>query len=306
MVSWWVFVLFDIVKKGMERDYFDSLFPETPEIPEFVPRKYKFVKKTCGNVVYVSEYDRVRFKVEMKSGRNGRSSSDEPDKKTREDSIKRARRQIFSIVEGNYDDYELPVFITLTYEKNLLDVSEAVHDFRNFLRRYSRSIFGSDSKLCYIAVAERQDRGAIHFHAVFFNLPRSLVKDDLAIISIRKKFSGKKKRDQGRSWTFREFLELPQKYFTSLDIWKLGFSDMRLLDKTLNGKPIERVAAYVAKYLGKENIHRFGRWNYLASRGLKRPDVQFMEFDPDIQGDIMEVVVHEHMNHKLKITKFVV
>ncbi len=274
--------------------------------------KYRFVKKTCGNVVYLSEYDRMRYKVPFKGERN-RSRSDEPSKKSREDSIKRARRQIFSIVEGNYDRYELPVFITLSYEKNVLDIVCAVRDFRAFLRRYSRHIFGSERSLQFVAVAERQlkrgakngDPGTIHFHAVFFNLPRALITADLGISHSRKKYSRALKAQVGRSWTFPEFLRLPRKYKTSFDIWGLGFSDVRLLDKTLKGKPIQKVAAYVAKYLGKENIHRFGRWNYLASRGLYRPDVSFSELTPEIDGDIVETQTHEILGKKLIVKKIV-
>jgi hypothetical protein len=266
--------------------------------------KYRFVKKTCGNIVYLSEYDRMHFKIPFKGERN-RSGSDEPSKKSREDSIKRARRQIFSIVEGNYDRYELPVFITLTYEENLLGLAFAIGDFRAFLRRYSRSVFGNDRLLQYIAVAERQERGAVHFHAVFFNLPGTLVTADLGISRSRKKYSRQLKAQKGRAWTFSEFLLLPRAYKTSLDIWGLGFSDIRLLDKTLKGKPIQKVAAYVAKYLGKDNIHRFGRWNYLASRGLFRPEVTFSELTPDVEGDIVEIQTHEILGKKLIVKKIV-
>jgi hypothetical protein len=80
---------------------------------------------------------------------------------------------------------------------------------------------------------------------------------------------------------------------------------MLLLDKTLKGKPIKRVSAYIAKYLGKENIHRFGRWNYLASRSLLRPVVEFSEDMPDISGDIVEIQERETFNRKLKISKYV-
>lgn len=266
--------------------------------------KYRFVEKKCGNVVYLSEYDRVKYKIPLR-GERSRSPASETSKKTREDSIKRARRQIFSIVEGNFDRYELPVFITLTYEKNVLDLGCAIEDFRLFLRRYSRSIFSSDTALDYLAVAERQDRGAVHFHVVLFNLPRSLVERDLGIIASRKIHSRRLKKQFGRSWTFEEFLQLPEKYFTSVDIWGLGFSDMRTLEKTLSGQRIKRVSAYVAKYLGKDNIHRFGLWNYLASRRLLRPTVRFSELLPDIDGDIVEIHTTEILGKKLKITKYV-
>jgi hypothetical protein len=296
-------------KRVWEDSTYTQLAPKTMQKDI---EKYRFVQKACGNVIYVSEYDRMHFKIPLRGQRN-RASADVPDKKTREDSIKRARRQIFSIVEGNFNNYKLPVFCTLSYEKNILEIGDAVSDFRLFLRKYSRDIFGRENALRYIAVAERQekrgaksgDAGTVHFHFVLFNLPVAVVQSDISITAKRKILSAKKKKETGRGWTFEEFLELPQQYFTSLDIWGLGFSDMRLLDKTLNGKPIERVGAYVAKYLGKDNIHRFGRWNYLASRSLLRPEVSFSELSPDVRGDIMEVQTIETMGRKLKITKFV-
>ena len=180
-----------------------------------------------------------------------------------------------------------------------------MHDFRLFLRSYSRAVFGVENALRYLALAERQERGSVHFHAVFFNLPVRLVSDDLAVIASRKRESSRLARTTGKGWTFAEFLSLPRRFKISLDVWGLGFSDMRLLDKTLKGKTIKKVSAYVAKYLGKDNIHRFGRWNYLASRALERPAVEFSEEKPEVIGEIVEIQDHETFGRKLRIVKYI-
>ncbi|GGH89129.1 hypothetical protein JOD43_004470 [Pullulanibacillus pueri] len=66
---------------------------------------------------------------------------------------------------------EKPKFMTLTFKENILDHEIANSEFRQFIRRLSRKIFKKQSGLKYTCVVERQTRGAIHYHVLFYNLP---------------------------------------------------------------------------------------------------------------------------------------
>jgi len=60
------------------------------------------------------------------------------------------------------------LFVTLTYEANQTDLKTAKRHFKLFLLRLNYEV-GQKSK--YICVPERQERGAVHFHCIFFGLP---------------------------------------------------------------------------------------------------------------------------------------
>lgn len=59
-----------------------------------------------------------------------------------------------------------PLFITLTYEKNQTDVKAAKRDLDAFIKRIRRM----SDKACGTWRQEFQERGAIHFHLMIFNV----------------------------------------------------------------------------------------------------------------------------------------
>jgi hypothetical protein len=85
-------------------------------------------------------------------------------------SSNRAKHQVRRLIIGNiyhYPQYK-PVFLTLTYKENMQDLKRANMDFRLFIKRLD---YQTGQKLRYIAVPEFQERGAIHYHILLFNLP---------------------------------------------------------------------------------------------------------------------------------------
>ncbi|MEK4302438.1 hypothetical protein MKY30_24060 [Oceanobacillus sp. FSL W8-0428] len=66
---------------------------------------------------------------------------------------------------------EKPKFMTLTFKENVLDHEVANKEFREFIKRLSRKLFKKQSGLKYTCVVERQARGSIHYHVLFYNLP---------------------------------------------------------------------------------------------------------------------------------------
>lgn len=90
----------------------------------------------------------------------------EYERKRREDNRKRAVRrsrttmrrkakELYAKTQGNV------YMLTLTYAENMEDFGRACQDLRNFIRRVNYRL---DRKCDYIAVPERQKRGAWHWH----------------------------------------------------------------------------------------------------------------------------------------------
>ncbi len=90
--------------------------------------------------------------------------------KRRQRHYKGVRWEIARLIDCNFDD--ATKFVTLTFADNETDVKRCNREFSKFLRRLNRHVYGSDSmQVRYLAVWERQKRGAVHYHAVMFGLP---------------------------------------------------------------------------------------------------------------------------------------
>ena len=88
-------------------------------------------------------------------------------------SLTRTRQTLRRTINANIDKWgrERPKFMTLTFKDNIQDHDVANKEFRAFIKRLSRKILGKQSGLKYTCVVERQARGAIHYHILFYNLP---------------------------------------------------------------------------------------------------------------------------------------
>jgi hypothetical protein len=127
----------------------------------------------------------------------------------------------------------MPIFITFTFKENVTDTKYAHKEFTKMIERLNyqwREYI--DGKLKYVAVPERQKRGALHYHLLAFNLPY-----------------------------------IPMAYDWLSCIWQHGFAKMEKLKD--EGKLASYVSKYMGKDLtsGRE----FNGKRYFASCGLKRP-----------------------------------
>lgn len=111
------------------------------------------------------------MREERKEERNGRSAADYYDAaKRRERHYKGVRWEIARLIDCNFD--ASTKFLTLTFRDNLTDIKAANAEFSKFLKRLNYRIYKSKaSRLRYLAVWERQRRGAIHYHVVLFGFP---------------------------------------------------------------------------------------------------------------------------------------
>jgi len=89
-----------------------------------------------------------------------------PDTPRSEFAVSRTRYTIYHLIRCNQQPFNM--FVTLTYEENQQDLKQAKQDYKLFIKRLNYEI-GQDTK--YICIPERQKRGAVHFHCLFFGLP---------------------------------------------------------------------------------------------------------------------------------------
>jgi hypothetical protein len=103
-----------------------------------------------------------------------------PPKTEREaSSIYRSKKRLKRLVNANVGFHKdkkgkiiKPLFITLTFKENITNVNQANYEFTKFIQRFNYEVFDSHkSKMRYVVSIEFQERGAVHYHVLFFNLP---------------------------------------------------------------------------------------------------------------------------------------
>lgn len=115
-------------------------------------------------------------KEEIKTISNAKKDVTEGEKKqNRVNSTLRARKAIRRLINANVGQYYKPngspyppIFATITFKENIQDIKQANYEFKKFRQRLE---YQQQIKLKYLVVVEFQQRGAIHYHAIFFNLP---------------------------------------------------------------------------------------------------------------------------------------
>lgn len=86
------------------------------------------------------------------------------------------RWDIARLIDCNFDTNTK--FITLTFKDNIQDIDYSNTQFKYFIQRLNYYLFKEKSqKLKYIATWEKQQRGAIHYHVVFFDFPYIKAED---------------------------------------------------------------------------------------------------------------------------------
>lgn len=135
---------------------------------KYFQRLRQFNKKVIvsGNVLEVYEYEKPIVKgIEKK--RKGRSNSLFTTAEIKLDNRSKVARRARAIVRRTANaNPDLKKFLTLTFAKNITDISYARYEFDKFIKRLKTRF----KALQFINVIEFQKRGAIHFH-LLCNLP---------------------------------------------------------------------------------------------------------------------------------------
>lgn len=210
-------------------------------------------KVVSGNVTEIYSYENgVKVGEQMPAGHNVKKDTEEiteeerraRDKQNLQRSLSRTIRNLRRSINANigaWGDY-FPKFMTLTFKQNIKDHKTANDEFKKFIQRLNYRVTGQKRAILkYTCVVERQKRGAIHYHVIFYNLP------------------------------YTPFNEL-------LEVWQNNSGQRGLRINAI--KEIDNVGSYVTKYVskeiqalkdGKNGKREKEKKIYFQSRGLKEP-----------------------------------
>lgn len=161
---------------------------------------------------------------------------EEQNKGKRADNARRAGSAFRRLVSANLGQFDVPVLASFTYAENVISTEQGHQDFNTFIRTM-RNVLGQEFR--YIAVPEFQKRGAIHFHALFWDLPPGLVET-----------------------------ERNTRFFAKL--WQRGYVDLTNTDGS------ELLGGYLSKYMVKAffDPRLYMKKAYVCSRNIKRPVIE--------------------------------
>jgi hypothetical protein len=95
-------------------------------------------------------------------------------------SISRTKKILRKIILNQ--NFEKTSFLTLTFRENISDINIARYEFQKFMKRLNYYLYSTKkSQIKYIAVPEKQVRGAWHFHILLFDVP-FIPNDDISKI----------------------------------------------------------------------------------------------------------------------------
>lgn len=211
------------------------------------------IKKTnvrsikSGNILEVFGYKRPLqrgFKKRKKKISVRLPKSLEEQLKNRERSMMRAKAKLRRLVNANAYQWLgitgrplRPLFLTLTFIDNIEDLKAANYELTKFIQRLNYEITGLKKPFCkYLGVPEFQQRGAVHYHLILFNIP---------------------------------FMD--NVYDVLKKLWPAGMFNLRSVDNVKNVG--NYISAYMTK--GKVDTRLIGKKAYTTSRGLKKPEEEW-------------------------------
>ena len=160
-----------------------------------------------------------------------------------------AKHELMRLIDTNYCD-KTTKFLTITTKDNIQDRQEFNILFDKFMKRLNYNVFKSKKKLLkYVAVLEKQKRGAYHAHILLFNLPY-----------------------------------IP--YEKLQKIWKLGSVWINKVDIDSKDKRGRYITKYMEKGIAQELLENKGKKSYYSSNNLDRP-TQLRILDDDSIDDLV-------------------
>lgn len=132
-------------------------------------KSYNKKAVVSGDIIEIYNYknDVLYDYKDTKNTRKGRQATAKVEDKllNRKKVLQRSRRDIRRLVNCNIQKNSK--FVTLTFADNVTDIKQANYEWKKFKQRLESRI---GYKLQYLVVIEFQERGAIHYHCVMFNL----------------------------------------------------------------------------------------------------------------------------------------
>lgn len=147
-----------------------------------------------------------------------------------------AKHELMRLIDTNFNKYKTK-FITITTKENIQNREEFNIIFDKFMKRLNYHTFHTKKKeLKYVAVLEKQKRGAYHAHILIFNLP------------------------------FIKFEKLKS-------IWKFGSIRINKVDVDSIDNRGRYITKYMEKGMGQELLENKGKKSYYSSKNLKQPSI---------------------------------
>lgn len=195
--------------------------------------------KVSGNLAVVEDVCRPKIKPTGKRGVvNGMS--------------KGSRGRFIRKVNSLVFDVDKAIFVTLTYHNNQEDARSAKKDLRALIKRLHRR----SSEMGFVWVAERQKRGAIHFHLLVIN---------------------------GKGWED----EISGSWHALTDSWSNAHAIYGTLALTADGS---KAVSYLASYLAKGGLRKGdGRaWGMECCKRYLADEIVVYVKDKDLNTDLFK------------------
>lgn len=192
----------------------------------------------CGNVIEVYSYkENILEGYKNKIEKQKREQTMDVKLENYNRSIKRTKETIRQLANTNFVKGRSS-FLTLTFKENITDYDVAFNYWNLFKKKVERAY---KLKLQYLGVVEFQERGAIHFHIILFNVP---------------------------------YMEHSKLY----DLWTKTCPGGVYIEK-IKDNDCDNVGAYITKYISKDFKDFFdndykSKKRYFKSRGLKEPYIR--------------------------------
>lgn len=217
---------------------------------------YNYKITICGSYFQIRKFHRaICIKMNKNKKYNGLSAF----KSTKDKFIALVRCNAQQYFNKKNKPYSL-MLLTLTFKENITDLTTAHKNFMKFIQKFNTLLFGrKNTKLKYAGVIEFQERGAIHYHLILFNMPYI----EQSVYSKIRKIWGLENRFK-------------------LELVRSPYGTTNYLSK------------YLVKSLGDERLKN--RRKILASQHLKRPIVIYNDSIAEkILKQVQEKIkIHEH------------
>ena len=236
----------------------------------------KIIETPTTKEVYIYEnpiFIHSKEKADLTDTSN-RKKFDEMSAHKQYDSLKRkqkhyeqARWDIARIVDCNFDNRTK--FVTLTFKENIQEILITNREFKYFIQRLNYSLYHTKTQLLkYIATWEKQKRGAIHYHVIFFDFP----------------FVAKEKLQ---------------------DLWTYGFIKINRIDVDSMENRGRYLSKYFGKDL---ELKEHKKKAFFKSQNLKMPIEQKLMLTDDILQDLTQenVVFQKEYTRQVYDTKSII
>lgn len=206
----------------------------------------------------LKDYEKIN-KNEYRNKKTGEIKQYEHNEFRSEKSDKRSMRQLEKILLNNFSGADNELFVTLTTEEEVTDISKMKHNFKKFWDKLKKDY----ADIEYVYVFEmQQERESLHIHVMI----KALSHKKLYISNTKiTEYWG-----QGQTQTKR--INAKPSFF-KIDVEK----EMSGKCKPIEVCNIDKLISYMCKYNTKENVPTGVRL-YSTSRNIKSPSSTIMKY----------------------------